>query len=124
MRQLIVAAAPPCQHIIARLLYWRKQKQLAVNQVTDSLPSVDTNPEDALLRQEAAEAVRLVLAAMPAEYVMVLTAKYTEQRSASDIANELGESVEAIRSRLARARREFRQRYEANETPAAGQLKE
>ena len=47
------------------------------------------------------------------EYVTVLTAKHVDGLSAIEIADQLGEGVQAVRSRLARARREFRKRFEA-----------
>ena len=43
----------------------------------------------------------------------MLTAKYIDGLSANQIADQLGEGVEAVRSRLARARKEFRKQFEA-----------
>lgn len=63
-------------------------------------------------RQELADAVRGVLAELPAEYSMLLTAKYLDDRSLEDLAREAGGSIDAVKSKLARARREFRGRIE------------
>ena len=63
-------------------------------------------------RQELADAVRGVLAELPADYSALLTGKYLDERSLEDLSRELGGSVEAIKSKLARARREFRSRME------------
>lgn len=63
-------------------------------------------------RQELADAVRAVLAELPPDYSLLLTAKYLDEQSLDDLSRTLGGSVEAIKSKLARARREFRSRME------------
>ena len=68
--------------------------------------------EEIWQRQELAMAVRGVLAELSADYSALLTAKYLDEQSLEDLAAQLGGSVEAIKSRLARARREFRSRME------------
>ena len=64
-------------------------------------------------RQELADAVRGVLAELPADYSALLTAKYLDERSLDELSRESGGSVEAVKSKLARARREFRVRMES-----------
>jgi RNA polymerase sigma-70 factor (ECF subfamily) len=63
-------------------------------------------------RQELADAVRGVLADLPPDYAALLTAKYLDDRSLEELSSESGGSVDAIKSKLARARREFRSRME------------
>jgi len=63
-------------------------------------------------RRELTDLVRGILAEMPADYARLLMAKYLDERSLAELAAELGESVEATKSKLARARREFRDKYE------------
>jgi RNA polymerase sigma-70 factor (ECF subfamily) len=63
-------------------------------------------------RQELADAVRHVLSEMPADYSALLTAKYLDERSLDELSREWGVSVDAVKSKLARARREFRSRME------------
>lgn len=104
-------------------LYWRKRIQVGVGSPIDQRGDSESG-EDVLLRQETVEAVRLVLSEMPGDYVVALTAKYSEQKSVQEIASALRESEEAVRSRLARARREFRKRYEAMSNQTVGQLDE
>ena len=94
-------------------LHWRKQSRRQTELLTDE--SVAERSVDTLLQQENIETVRGLLVQLPADYVTVLTAKYVDGLSANQIADQLGEGVEAIRSRLARARKEFRERYEAME---------
>ena len=94
-------------------LHWRKQSRRQTELLTDE--SVAERSVDTLLQQENIETVRGLLVQLPADYVTVLTAKYVDGLSANQIADQLGEGVEAIRSRLARARKEFRERYEATE---------
>ncbi len=67
-----------------------------------------SDPEQALMRCEQAEHVRRVLAEMPADYAWLLVAKYVDERSIGAIVDELSAGAEAVRSKLARARRLFR----------------
>jgi RNA polymerase sigma-70 factor (ECF subfamily) len=62
--------------------------------------------------QEAAEIVRGVLAELSFEYASLLTAKYLDAQSLVTISSQYGGSVEAIKSKLARARQEFRSKFE------------
>jgi RNA polymerase sigma-70 factor (ECF subfamily) len=56
--------------------------------------------------------VRGTLAELSAEYAALLTAKYLDDLSLEQIAEHVGSSVEAVKSKLARARREFRTRLD------------
>ena len=64
-------------------------------------------------RQELAELVRGALAELPSDYAALLTAKYLDEQSLDELARTMGNSVEAIKSKLARARREFREKFES-----------
>ena len=64
-------------------------------------------------QQELAELVRGVLFDLSADYATLLTAKYLDEQSLDDLAGRFGSSVEAIKSKLARARREFREKFES-----------
>jgi RNA polymerase sigma-70 factor, ECF subfamily len=69
---------------------------------------------------ETAELVRGILADLPADYAALLTAKYLDDRSLEELSQQWGGSTEAIKSKLARARREFRSRFERlSREPAA-----
>ena len=61
-----------------------------------------------LLRREQAEHVRRTLAEMPSDYAWLLVAKYVDDRPIAAISAELAAGAEAVRSKLARARRLFR----------------
>ena len=63
-------------------------------------------------RQELVDLVRATLGQMSADYASVLTAKYLDDQSLDEIAAKDGGSTDAIKSKLARARREFRTRFE------------
>ena len=63
-------------------------------------------------QQERADFVRNVLAELPAEYAALLTAKYLDERSLADLSQDWASSVEAVKSKLARARRQFRAAFE------------
>lgn len=93
--------------------HWRKAAVRRAESFTDE--GVTEKSVDPLRQLADVESVRYLLAQLPADYVTVLTAKYIDGLSAGEIAGELGEGVEAVRSRLARARKEFRERYQAME---------
>lgn len=63
-------------------------------------------------RQDVADLVRRVLAEIPGDYAVLLTSKYLDERSLEDIAAEFGSTIDAVKSKLARARREFRAAFE------------
>ncbi len=64
-------------------------------------------------RRELAELVRGVLSELPLDYAALLTGKYLDEQSMDDLARTMGSSVDAIKSKLARARREFRDKFES-----------
>ena len=63
-----------------------------------------------LEQSELAELVRGVLAELPSDYAALLTAKYLDELSLDELSRQWGHSVEALKSKLARARREFRRK--------------
>ena len=69
----------------------------------------DPAPPVALAAAEQAEAVRDVLAELPKDYRSLLVAKYCDDASVEVIARAEDSSAGAIRSKLARARRAFRE---------------
>lgn len=91
-----------------RKTYRREQHESAIGPTEN--PSVD--PFDALARQELVESIRVLLAELPSEYAAILTAKYLDDLSVAEIVELMGGTTEGVRSKLARARREFRERYE------------
>ena len=66
---------------------------------------------DGLAAVDLADLIRSVLAQLPVDYAALLTAKYLDDRPLSDLAVEWGGTVDAIKSKLARARREFRAKF-------------
>lgn len=70
------------------------------------------SPGAAWERRELNDLIRGVLAELSADYAALLTAKYLDDRSMEDISREWGSSTEALKSKLARARREFRATFE------------
>jgi RNA polymerase sigma-70 factor (ECF subfamily) len=69
----------------------------------------DPAPPVALATAEQAKAVRDVLAELPKDYSLLLVAKYCDNATAETIAQAEDTSAGAIRSKLARARRAFRE---------------
>lgn len=64
-------------------------------------------------RHELADLVRGLLAELSADYAALLTAKYLDEQSLEQMAVRFGGSADAIKSKLARARREFREKFES-----------
>lgn len=69
-------------------------------------------PSAAWERRELTDLIRGVLAEMSVDYASLLTAKYLDDRSLDEMTREWGSSAEALKSKLARARREFRATFE------------
>jgi RNA polymerase sigma-70 factor (ECF subfamily) len=65
--------------------------------------------DELIADRETAAEVRQVLAELPDDYARCLIAKYMDDQSAAEIASGVGDTVEAVRSRLTRAREAFRE---------------
>jgi RNA polymerase sigma-70 factor (ECF subfamily) len=105
------------------MLHWRSQRRDRNRLSLDEVLAASNGrlkrwfdaaepPPSFLEQQESAELVRHVLAELPEEYSFCLVAKYIDDRSAAEIADDLGESIDAIRSRLTRARAAFREKIQ------------
>ena len=101
-------------------LYWRKAeradrwKALVENGDIDFARYLEGDESSTALEEhrELADLVRRVLAEITADYAVLLTSKYLDERSMEDLAQEFGSSVEATKSKLARARREFQSAFQ------------
>jgi RNA polymerase sigma-70 factor (ECF subfamily) len=111
------------QHQVAA--YWRQSNKVArlrrlmedgaleISHLLDSAKPLEGMTEAV----DLADLVRAVLSQLPAEYAALLSAKYIDDRNLEELADQFGgrsssSSVEAIKSKLARARREFRTKFE------------
>jgi RNA polymerase sigma-70 factor, ECF subfamily len=72
----------------------------------------DVGPADLLVTAETAEAVRSALGGMPLDYETLLVGKYMDGLSLEDLAAAENSTIDAISSKLARARRAFREAFE------------
>ena len=63
-------------------------------------------------RREVADLVRRVLAELSADYAILLTSKYLDESTLEELAAHSASSVEATKSKLARARRAFHAAFE------------
>jgi len=95
-------------------LFWRKRyrDRPAEHEPVESLATADGDPVAALTQMETVESVRMLLAEMNADHVALLTAKYLDGLTVPQILESFGGTTEGIRSSLARARRDFRERYD------------
>jgi RNA polymerase sigma-70 factor (ECF subfamily) len=69
--------------------------------------------EEALDRARSEEKTRRVLASLPEPYTMVLLWRYWERRSAREISAQTGKTEKAIERLLARAREQFKKRWDS-----------
>lgn len=100
--------------------YWRqisknsKLKGLAESGAGELRRWIDgsSDEQDVWERGEIRDIVRATLASLSSDYAVMLTAKYLEDQSLEEITKQFGGSIEATKSKLARARREFRARFE------------
>lgn len=70
-------------------------------------------PGEVLERTETRDLVHMAVANLPEQYRTALTRKYVDGESLETLAGELGISIEAAKSLLARARRAFRDTFAA-----------
>lgn len=75
--------------------------------------SETTTTEEIWQQREQVELVRGALAALPGDYAALIAAKYLDDLSLEEMASQFGGSVEAIKSKLARARKSFRETLES-----------
>jgi RNA polymerase sigma-70 factor (ECF subfamily) len=68
-------------------------------------------PGEALERAETRDLVHMAIANLPEQYRVVLQRKYVDGERLDTLAGELGLSVDATKSLLARARRAFRDTF-------------
>ena len=108
------------RHQIA-LFYRRRQRQSAssvgggmtpVGPIENAVTSGDCDPAAVVVGAELAEQIRTALTQLPVDYEILLTKKYMDGETVQQIAECEDVSLEAIRSRLARARRAFRRAFE------------
>lgn len=94
-------------------LHWRQTYRARLEPVNlDQLPTEADGPADLLGQAELVESIRRLLAEMDSDQVTLLTAKYLDGLSVAEIVAMVGGTTESVRSRLARARRDFRSRFE------------
>lgn len=70
-------------------------------------------PGEVLERAETRDLVHMAIANLPEQYRSALTRKYVDGESLETLAGELGISIDATKSLLARARRAFRDTFAA-----------
>lgn len=113
-------------------LYYRRQKPgISLRQARnwwaaldgETLDWIDAKadiPPDVLQSKELAALVRGALRELSPEHQRLLLAKYVDQRPAGRIAEQIGCSEMAVRSKLARARKAFRKAFKKRTYSAPG----
>lgn len=82
-----------------------------LGQWAQRLQQAEVPPPEAYVTAEEASLVRLALANLPSEYQLLLTSRYFEDVPVEEIARGARCSAVAVRSKLARARRAFREAF-------------
>lgn len=92
--------------------FWRQhyRRRESAAEVQDI--QAETNAFAALERSETTATIRDLLNDMEPDYVSLLISKYIDEMSIDEIVTEFGGTNESVRSKLARARRDFRERYQ------------
>lgn len=73
--------------------------------------------EEALAKRQAGQRIQEVLKMLPEMYSMMLLWRYWEQRSSRDIATKIGRTEKSIERLLARARQQFKKRWNEQQSP-------
>jgi RNA polymerase sigma factor (sigma-70 family) len=101
-------------------LFWKQiSRQERLRVLTESngriagADEIDSNPAAGLEHDELTDLIRATLAKLPADYAVILTAKYIEDLTLAEIQTRHGGSSEAVRSRLHRARGAFRAAFDS-----------
>ena len=95
-------------------LHWRRVGRDRIDHAGPpaEMAAVETEASLRLEQIETAQIVRRVLAEMPPDAAAILQGKYCDDHSVAELVERLGGTTEGIRSKLARARRDFQRRYE------------
>ena len=81
-------------------------------------------PERQALRRESQESVRVMIAQLPAPYRVVLALRYWQDLSYDEMADMLGTTTSAVKSRLHRARCMLAEQMSTLDAPAGAQMVE
>jgi RNA polymerase sigma-70 factor (ECF subfamily) len=94
-----------------RLIVMGGQGRVANGQAVDWLETREPPPAGLVATAEMAAIVRAALADLQADYGTLLTARYLEETSIEELAEREQCTTTALRSKLARARRAFREAF-------------
>jgi RNA polymerase sigma-70 factor (ECF subfamily) len=99
------------RHKIEDIYRQRLRSALAtdVESTEDEPASDDISLDEQIDRARAAARTRRVLERMPERYALILLWRYWEQRSARDVAAEIGTTEKSVERLLARARAKFKE---------------
>jgi RNA polymerase sigma-70 factor (ECF subfamily) len=101
--------------IASRLCLSHRRAQRPEEAAGVIVAEIGDDPQERLAAREAAERVQRTLAALAPADRLLIVLKHIEGLNHGEIAQVLGCSPESSRSRLSRARRLFRERYEGME---------
>jgi RNA polymerase sigma-70 factor (ECF subfamily) len=103
--------------------YWRRvERDGREQQLSATNKTQFVDPQICLQQRETAGLVRTILSQLPSDHAALLIGKYLDERSVEELCQEFGGTTEAIRSRLARARTEFREKFSLREAKSPGHV--
>jgi RNA polymerase sigma-70 factor (ECF subfamily) len=99
--------------------YRKRLRELPLDEQEESPdkdPASVHDVEETLATRQAGQHAREILASLPETYSVVLLWRYWENRSLRDIAAQTGRTEKAIERLLARARQQFKKRWNERQT--------
>src|SRR5215472_5767525 len=94
--------------------YRKRLRELSLEDEDERLensPSDAPDLEETLVKRQAGQWTREILSSLPETYSVILLWRYWEKRSLRDIAVQTGRTEKAIERLLARARQQFKKRW-------------
>ena len=83
----------------------------------DEEPASFPDPEETLAKRQVSQRTHEILTKLPETYTIVLLWRYWEKRSLGDIALQIGRSEKGVERLLARARQQFKKRWNEQQSP-------
>ncbi|MDE3178037.1 MAG: RNA polymerase sigma factor [Acidobacteriota bacterium] len=101
--------------------YRRRLRELQTgdeDEIPGDEPASSTDLEEALAARQAGQRTREILAGLPEVYSLILSWRYWEKRSLREIAQQTNKTEKAVERLLARARQQFKKRWNEQQSTA------
>jgi RNA polymerase sigma-70 factor (ECF subfamily) len=101
--------------------YRKRLRELQFQDEDESASDEPASPhdlEETLARRQAGQRTREILSSLPETHGLILLWRYWEKRSLREIAVQTGKTEKAVERLLARARQQFKERWNERQSPA------